>query len=99
MITKEFCDLKERELQDKINSQGDIITQLRNQISNDRQTLQFNAAFQAIDDKIDAIAAKQPNTVPVTWPNLTAVNNTPNIGGYPYGYGFWGNGFGNSIVF
>ena len=100
MITKEFCDLKERELQDKINTQGDIITQLRNQISNDRQTLQFNAAFQAIDDKIDAIAAKQPNTVPVTWPNLTAVNNTPNVGGYPnYGYGFWGNGFGNNIVF
>ena len=98
LITKEFCDLKERELQNKINTQGDIITQLRNQISNDHQTLQFNAAFHALDDKIDAIAAKQPNTVPVTWPNLTAVNNTPNVGGYPYGYG-WGNGFGGSIVF
>lgn len=102
LITKEFCDLKERELQNKIDAQGEIITQLRNQISNDKQTLQFNAAFHAIDDKIDAIAAKQPNTVPVTWPNLTAVNNTPNVGGYPnygYGYGFWGNGFGNNIVF
>jgi hypothetical protein len=30
LITKEFCDLKERELQNKINTQGDIITQLRN---------------------------------------------------------------------
>ena len=100
MITKEFCDIKEREMQDKINTQGDIITQLRNQISNDRQTLQFNAAFQALDNKVDAIAAKQPNTVPVQWPNLTAVNNTPNIGQnyYPgYGYG-WGNGFGGGIV-
>lgn len=94
LITKEFCDLKERELQNKINTQGDIITQLRNQISNDNQTLAFNRAMSALDDKIDAIAAKQPNTVPITWPNLTAVNNTPNIG-----YGFWGNGFGNNVVF
>lgn len=94
LITKEFCDLKERELQNKINTQGDIITQLRNQISNDNQTLVFNRAINALDDKIDAIAAKQPNTVPITWPNLTAVNNTPNVS-----YGFWGNGFGNNVVF
>lgn len=97
LITKEFCDLKERELQNKIDTQGDIITQLRNQISNDKQTLQFNAAFHALDDKIDSIAAKQPNTVPVQWPNLVAANATPYIGGFG-GYG-WGNGFGNNIVF
>lgn len=95
MIVKEFCDLKERELQNKINNQGDIITQLRNQISNDNQTLVFNKALNALDDKIDAIAAKQPNTTPVIWPNLTAVNNTPYAGGYPY----FGNGFGGGIVF
>lgn len=95
LITKEFCDLKERELQNKINTQDDIITQLRNQISNDNQTLLFNKALSALDDKIDAIAAKQPNTTPVIWPNLTAVNNTPYAGGYPY----YGNGFGGGIVF
>ena len=101
LITKEFCDLKERELQNKINTQGDIITQLRNQISNDHQTLQFNAAFHALDDKIDAIAAKQPNTVPVQWPNIVAANATPYVGpNYSgYGYGGWGNGFGGGIVF
>ena len=102
LITKEFCDLKERELQDKINTQGDIITQLRNQISNDKQTLQFNAAFHALDDKIDAIAAKQPNTVPVQWPNLVGVNATPYIGQgyYPGGnFGGWGSGFGGGIVY
>ena len=96
MITKEFCDLKERELQDKINMQGEIITQLRGQISNDKQTEAFNNAFRALDDKIDAIAAKQPNTVPVTWPNLVAANATPYVG---QNYGYWGNGFGNNIVF
>ena len=31
LITKEFCDLKERELQNKIDTQGDIITQRSNQ--------------------------------------------------------------------
>ena len=99
MIVDKFCDLEKRELQNKINTQGDIITQLRNQISNDEQTLKFNAAFHAIDDKIDAIAAKQPNTVPVTWPNLIAANATPYVGGYGYNNGFYGNGFGGSIVF
>ena len=102
LITKEFCDLKERELQNKINTQGDIITQLRNQISNDHQTLQFNAAFHALDDKIDGIAAKQPNTVPVQWPNLVGVNATPYIGQgyYPGGnFGGWGSGFGGGIVY
>ena len=97
LITKEFCDLKERELQNKINTQGDIITQLRNQISNDNQTLAFNKAIAALDDKIDAIAAKQPNTVPVTWPNLVAANATPYVG-QNYS-GFYGNGFGNNILF
>lgn len=95
MITKEFCDLKERELQSKIDTQSDIITQLRGQISNDKQTLQFNTAFQALDDKIDAIAAKQPNTVPVQYPNLIAANATPFVGGFGYnGFypqnNFWG---------
>ena len=96
MIVDQFCQLKERELQSKIDTQGDIITQLRNQISNDHQTLQFNAAFHALDDKIDAIAAKQPNTVPVQWPNIVAANATPYVG---QGYYPWGNGFGNNIVF
>lgn len=90
LITKEFCDLKERELQNKINTQSDLITQLRGQISNDEQSKAFNQAFNTLNDKIAGIAAKQPNTVPVTWPNLTAVNNTP------YAYGVYGqNSFWN----
>ena len=99
LITKEFCDLKERELQNRINTQGDIITQLRNQISNDNQTLAFNKAMSALDDKIDAIAARQPNTVPVQWPNIVAANATPYVGPNYSGYNGWGNGFGGGIVF
>ena len=90
LITKEFCDLKERELQNKINTQGDIITQLRGQISNDKQTEAFNAAFNALNDKINIIASKQPNTVPVQWPNIIAANATPYVGQYGWGQSsFW----------
>lgn len=90
LITKEFCDLKERELQNKIDTQGDIITQLRGQISNDKQTEAFNAAFNSLNDKINQIASKQPNTVPVTWPNIIAANATPYVGQYGFGQtSFW----------
>ena len=88
LITKEFCDLKERELQNKIDMQGDIITQLRGQISNDKQTEAFNSAFNSLNDKINAIAAKQPNTVPVQWPNIIAANATPYVG-YGGQTSFW----------
>ena len=87
--------MKERELQNKIDTQGDIITQLRNQISNDKQSEHFNALFTALNEKITMLAAKQPNTVPVQYPNLVAANATPYVGGYGYGYG---NGFGGGIV-
>ena len=94
LITKEFCDLKERELQNKIDTQGDIITQLRGQISNDKQTEAFNAAFNSLNDKINTIAARQPNTVPVQWPNIIAANATPYVGSVYGGYypqnNFWG---------
>ena len=100
MLEQRFCELKERELQDKINAMSDIITQLRGQISNDAQTEKFNSAFSALNQKIDAIAAKQPNTVPVQYPNLVAANTTPYVGGCGYGCGNgFGNGFGNNIVF
>ena len=96
-MNDQFCAAKERDLQSKIDTQADIITQLRGQISNDKQTEAFTAAFNSLNQKVTELAAKQPNTVPVTYPNLVAVNNTPyNYGaGYGYGYGvpggsYWG---------
>lgn len=94
-ITKEFCDIKEREMQSKIDTQSDIITQLRGQLDNDRQTAQLFAAINPLQAKVNEIANKQPNTVPVEWPNLTAVNTTPTFGynlGYNTGWNgsFWG---------
>lgn len=90
-MNDQFCAAKERDLQSKIDTQSDIITQLRNQISNDRQTEAFTAAFNTLNQKITDLAARQPNTVPVTWPNLAAVNTTPYVSGGYYQGGF--NGF------
>ena len=98
-ITKEFCDIREREMQSKIDTQADIITQLRNQLDNDRQTSQLFAAINPLQAKVNEIANKQPNTIPVQYPNVTAVNNTPYAGGFGWNNGWWGNGFGNNIVF
>lgn len=86
LITKEFCDLKEREMQNKIDTQGDIITQLRGQISNDAQSKQFNDSFNVLNARLAAMEARQPNTVPVQWPNIVAANATPYVGNY-WGFG------------
>lgn len=96
-MTKEFCDIRERELQSKIDTQADTITQLRGQIDNDRQTAQLYSVISPIQAKVNEIANKQPNTVPVQWPQLTAVNTTPYVAGmYGYGWNGWGsNSFWN----
>ena len=96
-MNDQFCAAKERDLQSKIDTQSDIITQLRNQISNDKQTEAFTAAFNVLNQKVTELAARQPNTVPVVWPNLQAVNATPYVsGGYYQGgfNGFYGPGAG-----
>ena len=101
-MDNQFCALKEREMQAKIDTQADIITQLRGQIDNANQTAQItsyvNAIVAPLQKEVTEIANKLPNTVPVQWPQLTAVNTTPYMGGGYYG-GFYGNGFGGNVVF
>lgn len=94
MLEQRFCEIKEREMQSKIDTQGDIITQLRGQISNDKQTEAFTSAFNSLNEKINILSAKSPNTVPVVYPNLTAINNTPYATGFnPWGYGYGGTSY------
>ena len=95
-MVDQFCAAKERDMQDKINAQGDIITQLRGQLDNDRQTAQLQAVIAPLQAKVNEIASKQINTVPVAWPNLQAVNTTPYVNGGFYGSPF---GFGNGVTF
>jgi len=90
-----FCAIKERELQSKIDSLTAVNTSLKGQIDNAAQTAQIAAMLAPIQAEVASIKASQPNTVPVQWPNLTAVNTTPFYGaGFnPYGYGFSGNSY------
>lgn len=58
-----------------------------------------NAALNALAREVDDIKCKMPNTVPVTYPNVTAVNNTPYAGGM-LGAGLLGGLFGgNNLLF
>lgn len=89
-----FCAIKERELQSKVDSQAEIITQLRGQIDNAQQTAAItgyiNSLVSPIAKEVDDIKCKMPQTVPVTWPNLAAVNTTPYVSGGYYQGGFNG---------
>lgn len=105
-MIQSFCDVKEREMQSKIDTQADIITQLRNATDNANQTNQIigyvNSVVAPLQKSVTEIENKIPNTVPVQWPQLTAVNTTPYVNGGFYGgwNGFYGNGFGgNNVVF
>ena len=85
-----FCAIKERELQDKIDSLAAQNTVLRGQIDNANQTAAItgyvNSLIAPLQSKVDTIASKQLPTVPVVYPNITAVNTTPF-----YGYGYQGS--------
>ena len=101
-------------MQAEINNKSEIITQLRGQIDNANQTAQITGYVQSLiaplQRDVDKIRENQPNTVPVQWPQLQAVNTTPYISGGYYGmnpgfgwgngfFGGFGNGFGGNIVF
>lgn len=95
----QFCGLEKREMQAKIDTQADIIGQLRGQIDNAAQTNQIigyvNSVVTPLASKVDQIAAKQLPTVNVQWPQLQAINTTPYVSGGiygAYGYGYGNNG-------
>lgn len=111
-MNDQFCAAKERDMQEKIDTLLAQNSTLRGQIDNANQTAAItgyvNSLIAPLQKEVSEIAAKQPNTVPVQWPNLAAVNTTPYVSGgfYQGGFnGFYGGGvpgfggFGNGIVF
>ena len=96
-MNDQFCAAKERDMQEKIDSLISQNAVLRGQIDNANQTAQItgyiNSLVAPLQKEVSEMAAKQPNTVPVQYPNLVAVNNTPYTGGYGYGAGY-GYGYG-----
>jgi hypothetical protein len=95
-MTREFCEVREREMSDKIDTLTAANTALRNQIDNANQTAAVAAMLAPIQKEVSDIRAAQPATTTVTYPQLTAVpsymlyGNGSYYGGYPYFYG--GNG-------
>lgn len=99
-MDNQFCAAKERDMQDKIDSLIAQNSTLRGQIDNANQTAAItsyvNSLVAPMQKQLADIAAKQPNTVPVQWPALTAVNTTPYVNGGYYGSSF---GLGNGVTF
>lgn len=105
-MVKEFCDVKEREMQEKINSLTANNTLLRSQIDNANQTAQIAGLIAPIAKEVDDIKCRMPSTATVQYPNLVAVNATPYVSGGYYQGGYGGNyfgpgfgGWGNGLVF
>lgn len=101
-MDNQFCAARERDMQAKIDTQADIITQLRGQIDNANQTAAItgyvNSLIAPLQAKVTQIADKQLPTVPVQWPQIQAINTTPYAGNY-FGNGFFGNSWNNGIAF
>jgi hypothetical protein len=92
-MDNQFCALKERELQGKIDSLTAANTALKTQIDNANQTAAVAAMLAPIQKEVSEIKAAQPATVSVTYPQLTAIPSYLMYGNgsyYPY-YGY-GNG-------
>ena len=105
-VVKEFCDAKERDMAEKIESLTANNALLRSQIDNANQTATIAAMISPLQKELDDIRCKQPSTATVTYPNLVAVNATPYVsGGYYQGgfNGYYGSGVpgfgGNGIYF
>lgn len=100
LINEKFCEIAQRDLQNKIDSLQATNTQLQNQISNANQTAIFNqmisnatapiaTAVNNLQTDLTAVKGQLPSTLVVPNNQYTAV---PSI--YLYGSGIYGN---NSI--
>lgn len=85
-LDKEFCAIKEREMQSRIDALLEKNSTLEATISNANQTAQIQSyianMINPLITDVAAIKAAQPQTIPVQYPQLTAIP-TANI----YGYG------------
>lgn len=97
-MVKEFCDAKERDMQEKIDGLLSANNTLRSQIDNANQTNQIigyiNSVVAPLQKDVDDVKCKLPNTVSVQYPNLVAVNATPYVSGGFYQGGYYGPGYG-----
>lgn len=90
-MTKEFCDLKEREMQNKIDTQAGIITDLRNQLSDASVVNRLAAMIAPIQSEVNAIRAAQPSTITLPNNSWTAVPTLVANAGADFIASYWAN--------
>ena len=91
MITKEFCNLKERELQGKIDSLTAENAILRTTMNNDAQTARFAQMLAPISAEIASIKACQPPTITLPLNQYTAVPTLLANAGSDFIASYWAN--------
>lgn len=91
MLTKEFCDIREREMQSKINELTADNAILRTTLNNNAQTGQFAAMLAPITAELAAIKASQPPTVTLPLNQYTAVPTLLATGASDFVASYWAN--------
>lgn len=91
MLTKEFCDIREREMQNKITELTADNALLRTTLNNNAQTAQFAAMLAPISNELAAIKAAQPPTVTLPLNQYTAVPTLLATGAADFVASYWAN--------
>lgn len=91
LITKEFCDLKERELQDKINTLTTENALLRRDTTTTAQTAQIGAMINNLQNQINAVRAAQPQTITLPYSQYSVVPTWAANVGSDFVASYWAN--------
>lgn len=91
LMTKEFCDLKERELQNKIDQLTADNALLRSNASVTAQTAQFAAMLAPINAELAAIKASQPQTITLPYSQYSVVPTWAANVGSDFVASYWAN--------
>lgn len=98
LITKEFCDVKERELQNKIDALLAQNTVLRGENSQLVQTQQLTNMFNTLQSEIASIKAAQPATITLPNNSWTAVPTLIANAGADFISSYWANRLSNATA-
>lgn len=91
VMTKEFCDLKERELQNKIDSLTADNALLRSNAAMGAQTAQIGMMFNTLEKEIAAIKANQPQTITLPYSQYSVVPTWAAQVGADFVSSYWAN--------
>ena len=90
-MTKEFCDLKERELQNKIDSLTADNALLRSNAATNAQTAQIGAMINALQNEIANVRAHQPQTITLPYSQYSVVPTWAANIGSDFVASYWAN--------